>query len=127
MLRFPFSGFAVDRNPVYARDDVLSKDRWSDFEEDLTRLDATITDIHIAGSDPVLQVRARDGVNWTVELGGRARNRDAGLSDAKPLPGDKVSVLGRRTHHFGETRIKALSLTIGEQGFDLYPELREAS
>ncbi|MBU3031786.1 hypothetical protein [Paracoccus marinaquae] len=127
MARFPIFGIAVDRKPAFARDDVLSHDGWSDFEKDLTELDATITDIYISGSDPTLQVRAHDGVNWTVELGGRSRNRDAGLLDAKPIPGDKVTVLGRRTHHFGETRIKAMQLTIGDVGYDLYPELRDAS
>lgn len=127
MPRNPIFGFAVDRTPVFARDDILPSDRWTEFEEDLTRLDAAITDINISGSDPTLQVRAPDGVNWTVELGGRTRNREVGLLEAKAIPGDKVTVLGRRTHHFGETRIKALQLTIGEQGYDLYPDLLNAS
>lgn len=127
MPRIPFFGFAVDRTPVFARDDILPSDRWSDFEEDLTRLEATITDISISGSDPSIQVRARDGMNWTIELGGRSRNRDVGLLDARPIPGDKVTVLGRRTHHFGEARIKALQLTIDDQEYAIYPELLQAS
>lgn len=127
MPRFPFFGFAVDRKPFFARDDIISQDRWSDFEENLTRLEATITDIYISGSDPTLQVRARDGVNWTIELGGRARNRDVGLHEAKAIPGDSVTVLGRRTHYFGESRIKAVQLTIGSDSYALYPEMLDAS
>lgn len=127
MPRFPFFGIAVDRKPVFARDDILANDRWSEFEEDLTQLDATITDVNIAGSDPTIQVRAADGVNWTVELASHGRNRDAGLTASKALPGDRATVVGRLTQHFGENRIKALHLTIAGQDFVLYPDCLTAS
>ncbi|WP_265499111.1 hypothetical protein [Paracoccus beibuensis] len=93
----------------------------------LTRLDATITDINITGSDPTLQVRAPDGMNWTIELASHARNRAIGLTDAALLPGDKVHVAGEPAHHFGETRIKALRLTINDQRFDLSEETPTAA
>lgn len=127
MLRFRFLGIDVNDRRVFARDDLLAQDGWSDFEDNLTRLDATITDIYISGSDPTLQVRARDGVNWTIELADRGRNRDAGLTDRAALPGDSISILGRRTHHFGENRIKAMQLTIGNKSFELYPDCLTAS
>lgn len=88
----------------------------------LTRLEATITDININGSDPTLQVRAPDGMNWTIELGSHARNRAIGLTDAAMLPGDRVHVAGEPAHNFGETRIKALRLTINDRRFDLAEE-----
>ncbi|MDP5308834.1 hypothetical protein [Paracoccus spongiarum] len=122
MPRFPAFGIAVDRKPVFARDDILPHDRWSEFEEEPTRLDATITDVNIGGSDPTIQVRAADGVNWTIELAPHSRNREAGLTAAMALPGDRVSVVGRRTHHFGENRVKALHLTIADREFVLYPD-----
>lgn len=127
MLRFSIFGPAADRKPVFARDDILAHDRWSDFEEDLTQLDATITDVNIAGSDPTIQVRAADGVNWTIELASHGRNRDAGLTAAQALPGDGVTLVGRRTQHFGENRIKALHLTIAGKDFVLYGERITAS
>jgi hypothetical protein len=122
MLRFPIFAPLSPCRPVFAPDDVILGDAWSDFEDDLTRLQAVITDNNIDGSDPTLQVRAEDGVNWTIELGHHARNNTIGLTAAKALPGDPVEVLGRRTHHFGENRIKALRLRIGEDDFDLYPQ-----
>ncbi|MEE2862482.1 MAG: hypothetical protein VYB46_16980 [Pseudomonadota bacterium] len=88
----------------------------------LTRLDATITDININGSDPTLQVRAPDGMNWTIELASHARNRAIGLTNAAMLPGDRVQVAGEPARAFGETRIKALRLTINDQRFDLAEE-----
>lgn len=127
MPRFPSFGIAVGRKPVFARDDILSHDRWSDFEEEPTLIEATITDINIAGSDPTIQVRASDGVNWTIELASHSRNREAGLTAAMALPGDRVSVVGRRTHHFGENRVKALHLTIAETEFVLFPDCLTAS
>ncbi|RMC37470.1 hypothetical protein [Paracoccus alkanivorans] len=122
MPHFPCFGINVIRTRLFSPDDGLSDDRWSDFEDELTRLDATITDINISGSDPTLQVRASDGVNWTIELGGHSRNRETGLEDALATPGDPISVVGRCTHHFGENRIKAVKLTIGDRDYQLYPE-----
>lgn len=69
-----------------------------------------------------MQVRAHDGVNWTIELASRSRNARAGLTESQALPGDQVSVVGRRTAQFGENRIKATHVTIGDKTFDLSEE-----
>lgn len=122
MPRFPFPGFSADRKPVFAPDDILAADRWSEFEDELIHLQAIVIDNNISGSDPTLQVRAHDGVNWTIELGRRARNIAAGLTASQAMPGDPVSIRGRRLHRFGENRIKAMQLTIGQREFDLYPD-----
>lgn len=86
---------------------------------DMVRLDAIVTDNYIDGSDPTLQVRAPDGVNWTIELSSRAQNRQAGLTESQALPGDVVTVVGQAIPAFGENRIKARHLTIGGRKFDL--------
>ncbi|MCF3973195.1 hypothetical protein [Paracoccus salsus] len=122
MPHLPPFGPAVTRRPVFAPDDALTRDKWTDFEDEMIRLDATIIDNNIAGSDPTLQVRARDGVNWTIELATRSRNLAVGLTESQALPGDFVSVVGRRTHHFGEMRIKATHVTIGDKAFELYSD-----
>ena len=127
MPHFPPFGIAVDRTPVFAPDDILASDRWSEYEEEVVLLEATIIDNNIAGSDPTLQVRVRDGANWTIELGRRARNVAAGLTPAQALPGDPVTVTGRPIHRFGENRVKAMRLTIAGRHFDLYPETLAAS
>lgn len=107
---------------LYAPDDAMSGNPWADYEEKLSRLDAVITDMNISGSDPTLQVRASDGVNWTIELGCRVRIRESGLEDAPISFGDSVSVTGRQIQYFGENRIKAIKLTINNRDFRLYPE-----
>lgn len=122
MLHFMRFGLNGTTARLFAPDDALSHDRWSDFDDDLTRLDAIITDINISGSDPTLQVRANNGVNWTIELGSHSRNRKAGLEDAQILPGEPVQVVGRCTHHLGENRIKAIKLTLGDRDYRLYPD-----
>lgn len=120
MLQFRFSGINAAQRRCFAPDDALRSNNWSDFDEEMTRLDAVITDINIDGSDPTFQVRARDGMNWTIELGSHARNRKTGLEDALTTPGDRITVIGHPSHHFGENRIKAVQLTIGDKEFELY-------
>ena len=114
---FGLSSFCLLRVP----DDGLAHmaGRLPSEDGDLIRLDAIVTDNYISGSDPALQVRAPDGVNWTIELASRSRNRDAGLTESQALPGDLVAVVGRQISHFGENRIKAQRLTIAGRSFDL--------
>lgn len=122
MPRFANTGLFAYRGPVFARDDVISGDHWAEYESDVTRLEAVITDIYITGTDPTLQVRAEDGINWTVELAGHIRNREVGLEDSGACLGDAVIIWGRQSHHFGETRIKALKIGHGDRIFDLFPD-----
>lgn len=88
-------------------------------DDELVRLDAVVTDNYISGSDPVLQVRAPDGVNWTIQLSSHTRNLQAGLTQSQALPGDAITVVGQAMHAFGENRIQAQHLTIGGRDFDL--------
>lgn len=122
MPRLPHQGIAAARTPVFPLTEDFGDDLWSEFKPSLTELHAIVTDNYIDGSDPVLHVRCRDGRNWTIELASRARNVAIGLTGAAALPGDEVHVIGRRTRHFGEYRIKAVHLTIGDRAFELYPE-----
>ena len=103
-------------------DDGAARGDWNEFDAELVEMSASITDVNIGGSDPTIQVRARDGMNWTIDLSGRSRIREAGLTPRDIGPGDPVSVLGHQSHVFGENRIKALRLTVGEREFLLHPE-----
>lgn len=118
MPRLPDTGIAALRTPAF---DLTAIPDWDDFKPNLTRLEAVVTDNYATGSDPVLCVRDADGRNWTVELAGRARNAEIGLTERAALPGDPVSIIGRRTRHFGEQRIKAVQLVIAGRTFELYP------
>lgn len=123
MMQFLFSDRIALRSPVFARDDALAHDAWADFDSDMTTLEATVIDNNVSGADSTLQVRASDGFNWTIELGSHARNDDAGLTANAVSPGDRITVVGMQTHHFGESRIKAAQLIVAGHSFDLYPEL----
>lgn len=120
MPRLPAYGIAALRTPAFDPT-LIDDDTWDEFKPHLTELEAVVTDNYATGSDPVLCVSDKDGRNWTIELAGRARNAAIGLSDAAALPGDPVRVIGRRTRHFGEQRIKAVHLIIAGRTFDLYP------
>lgn len=121
MSRLIHQGFAPRQSACLILPDSADKG-WADFKEKLTRLDGIVTDNFIDGSDPVLQIRAEDGRNWTVELGTHSQNNAAGLTAAAAMPDDRVSITGRRSRNFGEHRIKALRLVIGDRAFDLFPD-----
>ena len=127
MQYFPLSGRIALRSRTHARDDILAHESWSAFEAETTLLEATVIDNNITGSDRTLQVRAADGYNWTIELADRARNEDVGLDNGSAATGDTVVVVGMRAQHFGENRIKAVQLTIGDKDYALYPELLESA
>lgn len=91
-----------------------------EFKQKLMLIEAVVTDNYIDGSDPVLYVRSHDGRNWTVELGRRPQNERLGLTGAAAMPGDRIRVVGRRTRVFGEYRIKAVRLTIGDRTYRLH-------
>lgn len=122
MPHFSCLGAKALLSRCFAPEGAAGKDQWSDYESELTQIDAVLTDINILASDPTLQVRARNGANWTVELGDHRRNRKSGLGDTPATPGDHVTVIGRRTSYFGEYRIKAVRLIIGDTEYELYPE-----
>ncbi|MCZ0960326.1 hypothetical protein [Paracoccus benzoatiresistens] len=120
MPRLPETGIADVRTPAFDLPNALDT-TWSEFKPHLTQLEAVVTDNYIDGSDPVLCASDEDGRNWTIELASHARNAEIGLKGSAVLPGDPVRVIGRRTRHFGEQRIKAVHLTIAGRPFELYP------
>ncbi len=122
-MLFPvLPGLAGATRRVHACDDLIARDLWADFDDEVIQMEAVVIDNNIGGTDPSLQVRARDGVNWTIELASHARNNQVGLTPSQALPGDPVQIRGRRTHHFGENRIKATRVTIAAREFALFAE-----
>ncbi len=91
-----------------------------EFKQKLMLIEAVVTDNYIDGSDPLLYVRGHDGRNWAVELGTRSHNERLGLTGAAAMPGDRIRVVGRRTRLFGEYRIKAVRLSIGDRTYRLH-------
>lgn len=95
---------------------------WPGYESETTQLSAHITDLALSNSHPSLQVRARDGINWTVELGDRVSLLKAGLNDRMLVPGDQIAVMGHCAHEFGDFRIRALRLTVLGRDYNLAAE-----
>jgi hypothetical protein len=120
MPRLPETGIADVRTPAFNLPNTIDHS-WDEFKPHLIRLEAVVTDNYATGSDPVLCVRDKTGRNWTIELASRARNAEIGLKESAALPGDPIKVIGRRTRHFGEQRIRAVHLTIAGRPFELYP------
>ncbi|MCQ0971320.1 hypothetical protein MLD63_12890 [Paracoccus sp. TK19116] len=120
----PLTAMMPDRALFVLRapDDGIGRADWGDFDAEPLTMAARVTDVNVTGSDPTIQVRAEDGLNWTIDLTGRSRIRDAGLTPRDIGPGDDIVVLGHRSHHFGESRIRALRLSTGGRDFDLHPE-----
>lgn len=122
MPRLPITSIAAARTPALTLPKEYRDDPWLDFKPELMEVDAIVIDNNIDSSDPVLNVRARGGRNWTIELADRARHAEIGLKTSAALPFERIHVIGRRTRIFGEYRIKALRLIIGDRIFDLYPD-----
>ena len=120
----PLTAMMPDRALFVLRapDDGTGRAGWADFESEPVTLAARVTDVNVTGSDPTIQVRAEDGMNWTIDLTGRSRIREAGLTPRDIGPGDDVVVLGHRSQHFGESRIRALRLSADGRDFVLHPE-----
>lgn len=109
------------RMPVRALDERMAAAVHPVSAADVFHLDGTVTDNNIDGIDPTIQVRAGDGRNCIIELAGHARNRQIGLTGARIATGDRILVLGLRSPHVGENRIKASLLTLGGDEFALTP------
>ncbi|TRW97404.1 hypothetical protein FNJ84_07770 [Paracoccus sp. M683] len=122
MPLFPICGRMSGPSCCHQPADTGRGQTWSGFDDEVTRLDATITDLGMSSGHPTFQVRAHDGMNWTVELGQKTRADKAGLTGRSVAPGDKVLITGHQASGFGDFRFKALRLTIAGRAFELYPE-----
>lgn len=107
---------------LFAPADAAESRGWPGYEAETSQFDATITDLGLTSSHPSLQVRAHDGMNWTVELGNRRQAEAAGLTRTSAAPGDLVKITGHKASGFGDRRIRAIKLTIAGRSFELSPE-----
>lgn len=114
----PISGRICGTARLSAPSESQRGQSWQGYDDDVTQLDATITDLGLSNSHPSIQARARDGMNWTVELGDRGQIRRAGLSDRDVAPGDKIEIQGHRASGFGDRRIKVSRLTIAGRSYE---------
>lgn len=118
----PMSGRTDGPAVTFAPSDSGQRGAMPGYEPDIAELSARITDLSLSGSHPSLQVRAHDGMNWTVELGDRIQTQRAGLSDRLLAPGDQIKIRGHRASGFGDRRIRALRLTVAGRDYELAPE-----
>lgn len=98
---------------------------WNWAEEEQTELQGTIRQIYIGPPHPELQVEAADGVVWRVELGNPRLTAASGFVEGVTVPGDTVLVRGHRSLDQSDMHMKAVRITIGEDQYDIYPDLIE--
>lgn len=98
---------------------------WNWAEEAQTELEGTIQEIYIGPPHPELQVQAADGEMWRVELGNPRQTEAAGFIEGASAPGDPILVRGHRALDPADIRIKAVRITIGDDQYDIYPNLIE--
>ena len=98
---------------------------WDWAEDEQTELQGTIREIYIGPPHPELRVEAADGVVWRVELGNPRLTAASGFVEGVTVPGDTVLVRGHRALDEADLHMKAVRLTIGEDQYDIYPDLIE--
>jgi hypothetical protein len=62
------------------------------------------------------------GGTWTVEVGQPWRNKRAGLTDDKLVPGVELTASGHRSSDRSRRLMKAERIIISGRTYDLYPE-----
>ena len=100
---------------------ALAHHGWSWAEDEQTELTGVITSVEISPPHPVLTVDV-EGESWTVELGNPNQTERSGFGEGSASVGDDVTALGHRANTEGETRFKAVRITIGDEVYDIYPD-----
>lgn len=95
---------------------------WSWAEGEKTTLEGTIRTISMAPPHPMLQVAAKTGTVWQVDLGNPSQTDRSGFTGDTAKPGDAITVLGNR--HLDKTKMhmKAVRITVAGRNYDMYPE-----
>ena len=95
---------------------------WSWAEGEKTTLEGTIRAISMAPPHPTLQVAAKDGQVWQVDLGNPGQTERSGFRGDTAKPGDAITVLGNRNLDKTKLHMKAVRITIAGRHYDMYPE-----
>ncbi|SCW78296.1 DUF6152 family protein [Ancylobacter rudongensis] len=101
---------------------ALAHHGWSWAESAQMTLEGTITTISMAPPHPSLQVTARDGTLWQVDLGNPRQTANSGFTGATAKPGEAITVLGNRNRDEAKSHMKAVRITIAGKNYDMYPE-----
>lgn len=101
---------------------ALAHHGWSWAESVQMTLEGTISSISMSPPHPMLQVTAKDGVVWQVDLGNPRQTADSGFTGTTAKPGDAITVLGNRNRDAAKAHMKAVRITLAGKNYDLYPE-----
>lgn len=101
---------------------ALAHHGWSWAESEQMTLEGTIKTISMAPPHPSLQVTARDGTLWQVDLGNPRQTANSGFTGDTAKPGDAITVLGNRNRDETKPHMKAVRITLAGTNYDMYPE-----
>ena len=101
---------------------ALAHHGWSWAESEQMTLQGTITTLSMAPPHPSLQVTARDGTLWQVDLSNPRQTANSGFTGDTAKPGDAITVLGNRNRDEAKSHMKAVRITIAGKNYDMYPE-----
>ncbi|GLK74158.1 DUF6152 family protein [Ancylobacter dichloromethanicus] len=101
---------------------ALAHHGWSWAESEQMTLEGTIKTISMAPPHPSLQVTARDGTLWQVDLGNPRQTANSGFTGDTAKPGDAITVLGNRNRDQTKPHMKAVRITLAGTNYDMYPE-----
>ncbi len=99
---------------------------WLWAEDENFELTGVVKSARLGNPHGLLTVAARGGASgggtWTVEVGQPWRNKRAGLTDDKLVPGVELTASGHRSSDPSRRLMKAERIIIAGRTYDLYPE-----
>jgi hypothetical protein len=103
---------------------------WLWAEDENFELTGVVKSARLGNPHGLLTVDARGGASgggasggtWTVEVGQPWRNKRAGLTDDKLVPGVVLTASGHRASDRSRRLMKAERIVIAGRTYDLYPE-----
>jgi hypothetical protein len=95
---------------------------WSWAETEQTELAGVIRAVSMAPPHPSLEVEAKDGTLWRIDLSNPRQTAASGFDGDSAEPGDEIHILGNRSAREGERLMKAVRIVIDGQAYDIYPD-----
>lgn len=107
---------------VAAAAPALAHHGWAWAETQQSSLAGVVQSVSMTPPHPSLQIKARDGAVWRVDLGNPGLTARSGFVEGSAKVGDSITVLGNRALDRSQRLMKAVRLTVGGKTYDIYPD-----
>ena len=101
---------------------ALAHHGWNWAEDQQSELSGTVKSVSMAPPHPSLQVTAKDGKQWLIDLANPNQTERSGFTAASAKAGDAIVVMGNRSKDKSQLWMKAVRITVAGKTYDLYPE-----